>query len=378
MPKLRIFRAEDPSSVAHRFVWYFSFACPKRGWVRLYVICYCEWWVYFMYLLWPRQVTVLVGIWQLLSLWSCEMNNFTVRRSYSCCCIPSCKASTFNCHRWCRTESDRVWRRDRCAALWQCTWKAVTATRTCTATTVTSTPACCSGTDINSWMSSGCRPNTGRTTLHQLHNPLTRSCGTGWRVSFVTHTFRHSLPKHCLVCQRLLCLRLRTTRWEMKRYFTCCDCGRKTSPWRIVTIKDITVIFLLKWTISFHILGNIYKYLWFSQSRCFLAGDIHWLPVPYRITYKLCLLMHLIHTGQAPSYLTDIVIQTATVSSRSRLRSASSLRYEQPRTRLKLGQRAFFYAAPAAWNTLPTSLQQISDTETFKRHLKTFLFCQAF
>jgi len=36
------------------------------------------------------------------------------------------------------------------------------------------------------------------------------------------------------------------------------------------------------------------------------------------------------------------------------------------------------YAAPAAWNTLPTSLQQISDTETFKRHLKTFLFCHAF
>jgi len=106
--------------------------------------------------------------------------------------------------------------------------------------------------------------------------------------------------------------------------------------------------------------------------------ELHWLPVPYRITYKLCLLMHLIHTGQAPSYLTDIVTQTATVSSRSRLRSASSLRYEQPRTRLKLGQRAFSYAAPAAWNTLPTSLQQISDTETFKRHLKTFLFCQAF
>jgi len=80
--------------------------------------------------------------------------------------------------------------------------------------------------------------------------------------------------------------------------------------------------------------------------------EFQWLPVPYRITYKLCLLMHLIHTGQAPSYLTDIVTQTATVSSSSRLRSTSSLRYEQPRTRLKLGQRAFSYAAPAAWNTL--------------------------
>ena len=76
--------------------------------------------------------------------------------------------------------------------------------------------------------------------------------------------------------------------------------------------------------------------------------QLHWLPVQFRITYKLCLLMHQIHTSQAPSYLSDIVTQTATVSSRSRLRSGSSDRYEQPQVRLKFGQRAFSYAAPAA------------------------------
>ena len=48
-----------------------------------------------------------------------------------------------------------------------------------------------------------------------------------------------------------------------------------------------------------------------------------------------------------PSYLTDIVTQTATVSSRSRLWSASSLWYEQPRMWLKFGQWAFSYVAPA-------------------------------
>jgi len=61
--------------------------------------------------------------------------------------------------------------------------------------------------------------------------------------------------------------------------------------------------------------------------------------------------MHQIHNSRAPSYLTNIVTQTATVSSRSRLQSGSSARYEQPRMRLKLGQRAFSYAAPAAWNS---------------------------
>ena len=99
---------------------------------------------------------------------------------------------------------------------------------------------------------------------------------------------------------------------------------------------------------------------------------------PQWMNYKLCLLMHLIHTSQAPSYLTDTVTQTASVTSRTRLRPGSSLRYEQPRTRLKFGQRAFSYAAPAAWNSLAPSLQELSDTASFKRNFKTLLFQRAF
>jgi len=73
-----------------------------------------------------------------------------------------------------------------------------------------------------------------------------------------------------------------------------------------------------------------------------------------------------------------IVTQTASVTSRTRLRSGSSLRYEQPRTWLKFGQRAFPYAAPAAWDSLPPSLQELFDTASFKRNLKTLLFQRAF
>ena len=39
--------------------------------------------------------------------------------------------------------------------------------------------------------------------------------------------------------------------------------------------------------------------------------------------------MHPIHIHKAPSYLADIVTATASVSSRGRLRSASSYRYKQ-------------------------------------------------
>ena len=32
---------------------------------------------------------------------------------------------------------------------------------------------------------------------------------------------------------------------------------------------------------------------------------LHWLPIAYRIRFKLCVLMHGVHNGTSPSYLTD-------------------------------------------------------------------------
>jgi hypothetical protein len=80
--------------------------------------------------------------------------------------------------------------------------------------------------------------------------------------------------------------------------------------------------------------------------------SLHWLPVTYRITYKLCLLMHLVHIGRSPTYLTELVTATSELPSRRSLRSASSQRYEVPRTSLKFGERSFSFAGPTAWNTL--------------------------
>jgi len=50
---------------------------------------------------------------------------------------------------------------------------------------------------------------------------------------------------------------------------------------------------------------------------------------------------------------------------------AASVRYKQLRTRLKLGEHSFTFAGLAAWNTLPSSIQELSDTESFKGHRKT-------
>jgi hypothetical protein len=102
--------------------------------------------------------------------------------------------------------------------------------------------------------------------------------------------------------------------------------------------------------------------------------ELHWLPVNLRIQYKLCLLMYLIHTDQCPQYLKEIVTTTATSATRSGLRSSDSLSYHKPWIRTKFGERAFSVAGPSAWNSLPHSLQSVTNTNGFKRQLKTHLF----
>jgi len=107
--------------------------------------------------------------------------------------------------------------------------------------------------------------------------------------------------------------------------------------------------------------------------------QLHWLPVEQRISYKLCLLMHYIHTGQAPQYLSNCVSTISSLGNRYRLRSCDTVDYILPRTRTKFGERGFHYSSPAAWNTLPWSdLHDITDTNVLKKRLKTVLFDRAY
>ena len=101
--------------------------------------------------------------------------------------------------------------------------------------------------------------------------------------------------------------------------------------------------------------------------------SLHWLPVKFRITFKLCVFMHLVHIGRAPAHLSDMVTATADLSSQERLRSSNTFRYELPLLKRKFGERSFSYAGPKAWNDLPFALQELSDTCTSKRQQKTHL-----
>jgi len=50
--------------------------------------------------------------------------------------------------------------------------------------------------------------------------------------------------------------------------------------------------------------------------------------------------------------------------------------YLTPRLRSKIGERAFSYAGPAAWNRLPETIRRAETQTCFKKFLKTFLFTE--
>jgi len=104
--------------------------------------------------------------------------------------------------------------------------------------------------------------------------------------------------------------------------------------------------------------------------------DLHWLPVAARIEYKLCTLVYQSVTGNAPTYITDMLQPVSDLDRLTQLRLASKGDLAVPRTRLKLGERAFKVAAPRLWNELPPDIRKSSSLATFKKHLKTFLFCK--
>lgn len=116
----------------------------------------------------------------------------------------------------------------------------------------------------------------------------------------------------------------------------------------------------------------------FDHITPLLRDELHWLRVPERVEYKLCLLTYkcLHHLG--PEYLSDDIIPLSGLSNRQRLRSSTSFDVVVPATRTKAGDRAFCVAGPRAWNGLPHHVQSAESLGRFKRQLKSFLFRKSY
>ena len=104
--------------------------------------------------------------------------------------------------------------------------------------------------------------------------------------------------------------------------------------------------------------------------------QLHWLPLEFRIQYKLAVLAFRHFEGTLPTYLSATL---CTYEPARSLRSSTERLLKSPRVNLKsAGERSFHFAAPAVWNSLPNSLRNIHSLPQFKKQLKTHLFRQAF
>ena len=108
--------------------------------------------------------------------------------------------------------------------------------------------------------------------------------------------------------------------------------------------------------------------------------ELHWLPVKARIEFKICLITFKALKFNQPSYIREL-LSFASHESTLRLRSANDpYHLHEPRAIGERGfaNRSFSYVAPRLYNKLPVAIKQIDSLNTFKSHLKAFLFSHAY
>ena len=106
-----------------------------------------------------------------------------------------------------------------------------------------------------------------------------------------------------------------------------------------------------------------------------LLRSLHWLPVKYRVHFKICLLTYKALQEEQPVYHRSLI--SISLSSRS-LRSNRGITLSIPRIKTNTGARAFSSCAPSLWNNLPLSVRSATSVATFRRRLKRYLFDLAF
>ena len=107
-----------------------------------------------------------------------------------------------------------------------------------------------------------------------------------------------------------------------------------------------------------------------------VLAALHWLPVCFRIDFKILLLVFKALNGLAPAYICELLVPYEPDRC---LRSSSGALLKVPKSHLVTrGDRAFAVRAPQLWNSLPGDLRQANSVSSFKSLLKTHFYRMAF
>ena len=108
-----------------------------------------------------------------------------------------------------------------------------------------------------------------------------------------------------------------------------------------------------------------------------LLMKLHWLPIYYRINYKIALLCFKCLNKTAPIYLQNLI---QIYKPRRSLRSSTdnSILFKPVMNYKTYGEKSFSFYGPYVWNSLPAHLRNCDNINIFKKNLKTHLFKQAY
>ena len=113
-----------------------------------------------------------------------------------------------------------------------------------------------------------------------------------------------------------------------------------------------------------------------SATEC--LKQQHWVPIKQWIQHKILVITHKALNRHAPQYIQEFINEKQAPSRPLRSRSSGRL-LNTPRIRKEtFASRSFSYAAPVLWNSLLRHLQDETSTTIFRKHLKTYLFKNAF
>ncbi len=103
---------------------------------------------------------------------------------------------------------------------------------------------------------------------------------------------------------------------------------------------------------------------------------LYWLPVHFRIDFKVLLVTCKALNGPTPQYISDL---SSPYDPARTLRSSGRGLLSVPHSQLKTKRdRAFKIRAPRLWNTLPEEIRQATSVASLKSKLKTYFYRTAF
>ena len=123
------------------------------------------------------------------------------------------------------------------------------------------------------------------------------------------------------------------------------------------------------------LLSGVKRYQHISPT----LAALHWLPIRFRIDFKVLMLTYKALNGLGPRYLAERLFPPSSTrvtraSQEVRLRSLTPREARKEKTR----NRAFSAVAPRLWNNLPPDIRAAPSLGTFKKQLKTLMYRQAF